>query len=230
MYVDDLTADEVIHDEATQPSSSDHSEDDTEDDTEPSHVGAGQGTKDSRLLYHAAMSLREIMEAKCKTTPKLPWPPTAQDLQVDTQNLVPNELYNVLAWSTGMTTEFRTDGLCANVSVENNQKIVSLCQDIMNLAMRGRRLMPKHSSLAMAVRHTTGSAQLIGILNGLGHCSSNSQVLEHDTALAELQLQRGDTSQQTLQFKFKQLLYGTTTTLVKKHYLEREQHITQMVL
>ena len=53
--------------------------------------------------------------------------------------------------------------------------------------------MPKHSSLAMAVRHTTGSAQLIGILNGLGHCSSNSQVLEHDIALAELQLQRGDT-------------------------------------
>lgn len=49
--------------------------------------------------------------------------------------------------------------------------------------------MPKHSSLAMAVRHTTGSAQLKGILNGLGHCSSNSQVLEH----AELQLQRGDT-------------------------------------
>jgi len=31
------------------------------------------------------------------------------------------------------------------------------------------------------------------MLNGLGHCSSNSQELEHDTALAELQLQRGDT-------------------------------------
>lgn len=53
--------------------------------------------------------------------------------------------------------------------------------------------MPKHSSLAMAIRHMTGSAQLIGMLNGLGHCSSHSQVLEHDTALAELQLLRGDT-------------------------------------
>lgn len=53
--------------------------------------------------------------------------------------------------------------------------------------------MPKHSALAMAVRHMTGSAQVIGILNGLGHCSSHSQVLEHDTALAELQLERGGT-------------------------------------
>lgn len=52
--------------------------------------------------------------------------------------------------------------------------------------------MPKQCSLAMAVRHMTGSAQLIGLLNGLGHCSSNSQDLEHDTALAHLQMERGD--------------------------------------
>lgn len=52
--------------------------------------------------------------------------------------------------------------------------------------------MPKQCSLAMAVRHMTGSAQLIGLLNGLGHCSSNSQVLEHDTALAHLQIERGE--------------------------------------
>ena len=58
--------------------------------------------------------------------------------------------------------------------------------------------MPKQCSLAMAVRHMTGSAQLIGLLNGLGHCglghcSSNSQVLEHDNALAHLQMERGET-------------------------------------
>lgn len=53
--------------------------------------------------------------------------------------------------------------------------------------------MPKHNALAMAVRHMTGSAQALGILNGLGHCSSHSQVLEHNTALAELQLERGAT-------------------------------------
>ena len=148
---------------------------------------------DIRQLYHAAMSLKEIIEAKCKTTPKLPWPPTAQELQMDkASNVVPNELYNFIAWTAGMTMEFPSDGLRVNVSVEDKQKIVSTCQDVMNLTMRGRWLMPKHCSLAMAIRHMTGSAQLIGMLHGFGHCSSHSQVLEHDTALAELQLVRGD--------------------------------------
>lgn len=108
-------------------------------------------------------------------------------------NLVPNELFNVIAWTTGMATDITTDALRVSVSVEDSHKILSSCQDMMNLAMRGRVLMPKHSFLAMAVRHLTGSTQLMGILNGLGHCSSNSQVLEHDTALAQLQVQRGNT-------------------------------------
>lgn len=41
----------------------------------------------------------------------------------------------------------------------------------------------------MTVRHMTGSARLVGILNGFGHCVSHSMVLEHDTALAASQLQ-----------------------------------------
>ena len=51
--------------------------------------------------------------------------------------------------------------------------------------------MPKHISLGMTVRHITGSATLIGLLNGLGHCTSSSMVSEHDTALAELQRRKG---------------------------------------
>ena len=38
--------------------------------------------------------------------------------------------------------------------------------------------MPKHISLAMAVRHLSGSAQLIGLLNGFGYSVSHSFVLE----------------------------------------------------
>lgn len=60
------------------------------------------------------------------------------------------------------------------------------------LKSKARVLMPKHSSLAMAVRHLTGSAKLIGILNGLGHCISTTSVLEHDTALAKRQLVLGN--------------------------------------
>lgn len=52
--------------------------------------------------------------------------------------------------------------------------------------------MPKQCSLAMTGQHMTGSAQLIGMLNGLGHGSSNSLVLEHYTALANLQIKMED--------------------------------------
>lgn len=48
-----------------------------------------------------------------------------------------------------------------------------------------------YDALRMAVRLLPGSAQLIGMLNELGYCSSYSAVLEHDTALAQQQLNHG---------------------------------------
>ena len=50
--------------------------------------------------------------------------------------------------------------------------------------------MPKHVAIGMTMRHMTGSSNILGILNGLGHSSSHSTVLEHDTALATKQLER----------------------------------------
>ena len=49
---------------------------------------------------------------------------------------------------------------------------------------------PKDVALAMTVRHWTGSAKVIDLLNGLGHSVSGSYVLQHDTALANKQLER----------------------------------------
>ena len=44
----------------------------------------------------------------------------------------------------------------------------------------------------MAVKNMSGSKNLISLLNGLGHCISNNMLYEHDTALAELQIKRGE--------------------------------------
>ena len=60
------------------------------------------------------------------------------------------------------------------------------------MASKGKLATPKHTALSMAVRHLSGSAQLIGLLNGLGHCTSVTSVLEHDTALAKRQLLLGE--------------------------------------
>ena len=62
----------------------------------------------------------------------------------------------------------------------------------MYLKANGRIATPKHHALSMTVRHMTGSSQLINILNGLGHSSSHSATLEHDTALALVELSRGE--------------------------------------
>ncbi|PIK41754.1 hypothetical protein BSL78_21395 [Apostichopus japonicus] len=66
-----------------------------------------------------------------------------------------------------------------------------MAQDIIYNSSGGKKSMPKHAALAMTVRHLTGSAKLIGLLNGFGHASSHSVVLEHDTALAQKQLDMG---------------------------------------
>ena len=44
----------------------------------------------------------------------------------------------------------------------------------------------------MTVRHLSGSAQLIGLLNGFGYSVSTSVVLNHDTAIANQEMRRGD--------------------------------------
>ena len=44
---------------------------------------------------------------------------------------------------------------------------------------------PKHFAFPMAVWHTTGSAQLVTLLNKFGHGISYSQLEELDTSLAE---------------------------------------------
>ena len=117
-----------------------------------------------------------------------------------------------------------------NVTDEQQRRMLSIAQDIIYLASNGRKSMPKHTSLAMAVRHLTGSAQLIGILNGLGHTTSHTTVFEHDTALAKKEIQQGNTA---LPNCLQQSIFTTLGTImisVKKHYQEEEPHITQMEL
>lgn len=115
----------------------------------------------------------------------------ADDITLDmADKIVPSELFNFLAWSTGASSEPKGAGK-VDVPDDLRPRLLSVAQDVMFLRARGKILLPKHSSLSMAVRHLTGSAKLIGLLNGFGHCSSNSSVLEHDSTLARRQLEQG---------------------------------------
>ncbi|XP_070581426.1 uncharacterized protein [Ptychodera flava] len=136
-------------------------------------------------MIHTAMNIHSILE---ETEGVNNWPPRAEDLSIQQcRSTVPTKLFNFLAWCTGTSQDFLTsERVDVPSAVEN--RLLSVCQDLIFLSSRGRKVTPKHLSLGMAVRHLTGSSSLIGLLNGLGHCISHSSVLEHDTALAQQQL------------------------------------------
>ncbi|KAJ8039230.1 hypothetical protein HOLleu_16880 [Holothuria leucospilota] len=118
----------------------------------------------------------------------LKWPPNASSLSLScAEEMVPTQLYNFLAWVVRISDE-PTVSTKVDVNDNMHRKLLSLSQDIIQLALNGKRTMPKYMSLGMAVRHLSGSAQLTGLLNCLGHCSSHASVLEHDTALAQQHL------------------------------------------
>ena len=59
---------------------------------------------------------------------------------------------------------------CPNDADE--RKILSLAQDVIHCTSHGQKKLPKHISLAMSVRHLTGSKQIVTMLNSRGNCSS----------------------------------------------------------
>ncbi|XP_070560592.1 uncharacterized protein [Ptychodera flava] len=143
-------------------------------------------SQDERLeMIHTAMNIRGILD---ETEGVHNWPPREEDLTIQqSRSIVPTKLFNFLAWCTGTSQDFLTSER-VDVPADVESKLLSICQDLVSLSSRGRKVTPKHLSLGMAVRHMTGSSSLIGLLNGLGHCISHSSVLEHDTALALQQL------------------------------------------
>ncbi|KAJ8030514.1 hypothetical protein HOLleu_26961 [Holothuria leucospilota] len=144
------------------------------------------GQYSMRTLYNAGLIIRNAV----KDAPSMtgPWPPTSDDLSLESaKELVPAKLFNLMAWCTGATEE---PSLTAYVEVsdEHYVRLMSLCQDIIYLASKGKKQTPKSLCLGLTVRHLTGSSQLLSLLNKFGHCSSWDTVIGLETSLAQLQL------------------------------------------
>ena len=67
----------------------------------------------------------------------------------------------------------------------DERKIIMLAQDILHCSSHGKIKTPKHVSLGVAVRHMTGSKDLITLLNRIGHSSSYDEVQAIDRSLAK---------------------------------------------
>ena len=93
-----------------------------------------------------------------------PWLPTAENLNVsDAKSVVPVELYNLIAWIIGATEEPTLD-CYVDIADDVNLKVLSVCQDIVYLASKGRKQTPKSLCLGLTIRHLTGSSNLLSLL------------------------------------------------------------------
>ncbi|XP_028410461.1 uncharacterized protein LOC114533074 [Dendronephthya gigantea] len=147
---------------------------------------------DQRQLFLSSQIVKKAIEMSPRLN--VPNPPLASDLTEDAaQKIVPIELFNFLAWITGVCCEPVSASEKKLVELDNDterQKILSICQDIIYLKSKGRRIVPKHLILGLTIRHLTGSSKLIDIVSGLGHCISPKAVIDYDSDLARYRAQQ----------------------------------------
>lgn len=79
-----------------------------------------------------------------------------------------------------------------NPAVYTN-KILSIAQDIIYVASRGKKITPKHIGLAVTLHHKR-SQKLVTLFNRAGHCLTYRQLLQVYTSLAEVTLDTLDYS------------------------------------
>lgn len=73
-------------------------------------------------------------------------------------------------------------------------KILSIAQDIIYLASKGKKLTPKHIGLGLTLHQMTRSRKLVSLFSKAGHCITYPQLLQIDNTLADLTLSTLDYS------------------------------------
>ena len=136
-------------------------------------------------VYHAAKMIRSLLT---EMKPVMSWPPTEDDLDCS-DSIVPDMLYNMLAWISSSDVEYCNKRVCG-VSPDVHRIVLSLAQDLIYCVSRGRIKTPKHVTLPLTVKSLTGNAELVTILNRFGHALSYSQIEELETALAEKEIEK----------------------------------------
>ena len=127
-----------------------------------------------KRLEEAALILRRTILDESRENGTLPWPPSASDLQAD--KLKPPNY--VIHFMSHLLTKKPSQ-----MTVKEERLARSIGEDICYNVTKGTWKQPKHILLGMSIRHLTGSAELVTLLNRFGHCISYSATLEIETAI-----------------------------------------------
>ncbi|XP_032890462.1 uncharacterized protein LOC116981512 isoform X1 [Amblyraja radiata] len=102
----------------------------------------GSSSHHLRDVFHAAQIVQNSI---ANSTNPIRCPPTSEDTTLHkAEEVVPDELYNILAWTSGASNEPKESGK-VKVPDEMHHRLLSIAQDIMRLRAEGRILLPKHT-------------------------------------------------------------------------------------
>lgn len=130
---------------------------------------------ETKRIEEAALVLRRTILDAHKGTPGMPWPPS-KDFLLGDDIQIPPLLQDFL---TVLIAGGKTAG------AKKAKVVQSISQDLCKATTRGQWMMPKHLLLGMTIRHLTGSAEIVTIVNRFGHCASYSYLLELETAMCD---------------------------------------------
>ena len=125
-----------------------------------------------------ALLLRHNILQAFSLSKGLPWPPTADDMELSCEKLLPPDLVRFLS----IVMVGKED---LEMSEKMKRLVFSIGQDLCRAVSEGKWKLPKHMLLCMTVRHLFRSKQLTTILHRLGHSESYDFGLELETALAK---------------------------------------------
>ena len=130
---------------------------------------------DERRLSESAMIIRRHIYDCRRDSKQMPWPPSAAWL-LSGERWPPEILLTFL-------TLVITGKPVKHASSRSQRYALSIAEDLCYTATKGEWIMPKHLTLPMTVRHLTGSAEVVTILNRYGHGQSYSRTLELEAAM-----------------------------------------------
>ena len=126
------------------------------------------------IVLEAGIKLRHVILEAFSKAEETTWPPPADSLKADADN-IPEQLRG-----------FLTILLCGkenSISAKVTRLVSSLGQDICKATTNCQWNQPEHILLGMTLRHLFRSAEIITLMNKLGHSVNYSFVLELETSI-----------------------------------------------
>ena len=169
------------------PSADTTTTDDSDDASLPPIRNLAHGMKIEFKHISDAMetSMREVPRSYSDN------PPDFSELSVEAcLNYCPPILYNMVASICGLTNDIIDEPQTQRVklSVEDQNRVAAICQDMVYLKHKGTVIPPKTLALGMTLRHLTADSRVNRLVANLGHAASYMTILRLETALAMRQL------------------------------------------